>query len=164
MISSQPNSPLPIIGTPVTYHGSLTDYHGRTFFLFPHHDLLTFEEADDCECDPRSRRTLRSADPDTNLAHVRESSFTAETSAWWPEDSIDITCGGFVYKASHALPGGSPSSRILAYYAGNGRVMTEWCTLGEMAGSDTVRTLDERGLDPFRSSRFHQHPDSPLCG
>ncbi|MEU2462094.1 hypothetical protein ABZ604_31495 [Streptomyces sp. NPDC012473] len=143
---------LPAIGTRATYHGSLTDSHGRDFLVFPHDFLLSTDEAEDCGCDHRSRRTLVSCDLAADpLVHVRESSFTAETGDWWPDDAIDIVHGGFVYKASHTLPGGSPTTRVLAFYTGSGQVLKTWGTLCEITNSNTIRVLDERGLDSFRA-------------
>ncbi|MFF9690440.1 hypothetical protein [Streptomyces sp. NPDC014623] len=144
-VTNPKSAALPVTGTRATYHGSLTDYHGRDF-------LLSTDEAENCGCDHRSRRTLVSCDLAADpLVHVRESSFTAETGDWWPDGAIDIVHDGFVYKASHTLPGGSPTTRILAFYTGSGQILKTWGTLCEITDSHTIRVLDERGLDPFRA-------------
>ncbi|MEU4266202.1 hypothetical protein ACYCCF_30190 [Streptomyces argenteolus] len=152
MTGSNPQTAaLPVIGTRVTYHGSLTQYHGRGFLLFPHDVSLSAGETLYCDCDHHSRYTLVDIESDIPLFHVREASFTVEASGWWPEDAIDIVHGGFVYKASHALPGGSPTTRILAFHTAGGEVLNQWGTLREITDTGTIRILDERGLDPFRA-------------
>ncbi|MFE7759674.1 hypothetical protein [Streptomyces sp. NPDC057429] len=152
MTGSDPQTAvLPVIGTRVTYHGSLTQYHGSGFLLFPHDVSLSVGDTLYCDCDHHSRYTLVDIESDTLLRHVREASFTVEAGTWWPEDAIDVVHGGFVYKASHTLPGGSPATRILAFHTANGEVLNQWGAICQIADRDTVRILDERGLDPFRA-------------
>lgn len=104
---------LPVIGTRVTYRGSLAEFHGRDFLLFPHDVSLSAGNAIDCDCNHNSRYTLVEAGSDTRLFHVRSTSFTVQTGDWWPKDALDVVHGGFVYKASHALPGARPPAEFL---------------------------------------------------
>ncbi|MEU8672694.1 hypothetical protein AB0C71_38025 [Streptomyces anulatus] len=137
---------LPVAGTAVTYHGSMTEHQGGRFLLFPHYSIFSTGEHDayDCE-DLNDRSTLVGFGSYLTLNHARPASFTADTGIWWPQDAIDITRDGYVYKVSHTLPGGGPHSRVIAFHAADGRLLRDWARLHRI-DSDTLQLLDERGL------------------
>jgi hypothetical protein len=146
---------LPIAGSRVTYHGSMTEHHGKSFLLFPHGSYLDEDDSDcECEYEAEPRHTLIDVNHTSSDAmnHVRATSFTVAPGRWWPEDAIDIRRGGFVYKASHATEGGSPNARVLSFYTANGLLMRTWCVFGEL--TDNVRLLDDRGRDPLAATRM----------
>lgn len=146
-----PSSPAPLIaGAPVTYNGSVADFRGGGYLLLPH-GFDTGQDNDcDCEFDRRGRHTLVDFTSDRVLNHVRTQSFTpTRTDAWWPADAVNVRHGSYLYKAAHTTPGGSPTSRVLAYYAGDGRILRMFTVFREL--TDAVRDLDARGADPARA-------------
>lgn len=138
---------LPVIGTAVTYHGSITERHGR-FLLFPHYSIYSTGDHDDDFCaDLGERSTLLECNNYGVLNHVRPTSFTVDSGIWWPEDAIDLVVGNHVFKLSHTLPGGGPQARVIVFYAADGRLLQDymlWAT--DRIESDTLRILDQRGL------------------
>lgn len=143
---TSPNT-LPIAGTPVSYSGSLAEHHGPGFILFP---LCLCGEGSDCAHDPGARHTLLDFGTNRALHHVRTGSYTAaRTDSWWPSDAIDVIHGGYLYKAAYTWPGSRSNGRVLAFYAGNGRIHGRFIVAREI--TDAIRTLDDRGADPARA-------------
>ncbi|MEU0002625.1 hypothetical protein ABZ069_37625 [Streptomyces microflavus] len=138
---------LPVVGTAVTYHGSITEHH-RRFLLFPHYSIYSTGEHDEDVCaELGERSTLLECNKHLVLNHVRPTSFTMDSGIWWPEDAIDLVSGSHIFKLSHTLPGGSPQARVIVFYAADGRLLQDymlWAT--DRIESDTLRRLDQRGL------------------
>ncbi|RLV64378.1 hypothetical protein STAN_7198 [Streptomyces sp. CBMAI 2042] len=137
---------LPVAGAAVTYHGSLTEHHGR-YLHFPHWSIFSAGDHDEDFCDELGERsTLLGFGTYKTLEHVRSSSFSVETGVWWPKDAINVITGtGFVFKLSHTLPGGSPRSRVIVFYAADGRLLRDWWG-GHSIDSATLSVLDRRGI------------------
>ncbi|MZE80924.1 hypothetical protein [Streptomyces xinghaiensis] len=121
----------PVIGSVVTYHGSLTDHWGPGYLLLP--DLAH-----------EGRYVL--ADPGTGreLAAVRPGSFTASAERWWPADAVLFNVAGYWYPASHSEPGGSDRARIVRYFTQPGAMGGVWCSFPEK--TPEIRALDARRL------------------
>ncbi|MEU1908405.1 hypothetical protein [Streptomyces hygroscopicus] len=131
----------PVIGSLVTYHGSLPDLHGRTFLLLPDTNCRF------CDPDDDGPRHYTLADPDTSqaLKHARPSSFTPTATNWWPSDAIDFNIAGYRYKAAYTTPGGSRWARIVHCHTATGTGYRVWCRFdGDPAPE--VRALDARRL------------------
>ncbi|MFJ8763192.1 hypothetical protein [Streptomyces cyaneofuscatus] len=137
---------LPVAGAAVTYRGSLTEHHGQ-YLHFPHWSIFSAMDHDEDFCDELDERsTLLGFGTYKTLEHVRPSSFTVETGAWWPEDAIGvITATGYVFKLSHTLPGGSPQARVIVFHTADGRLLRDWWG-GHSIDSATLSVLDRRGL------------------
>lgn len=118
-----------IIGSLVSYHGSLTEYHNRTFLLLPGTD---------------GQYLLADLKADGELRNVSPRSFTPFGVQWWQDDAIDIDISGYRYKASHASGGGSANSRTIHYFTATGPLRKNWCRFPQM--TPEVRAL-LRALD-----------------
>ncbi|MDT0377261.1 hypothetical protein RM572_00530 [Streptomyces sp. DSM 42041] len=124
---------VPVIGAVVTYHGSLTAEHGRTFLLQPSntedpvYHLVALEDGED-------------------LDGVRPTSFTDDGGQWWPEDAVHFLISGYAYKAHHTEPTHSATARFVHYHTalGGGGLRRTWCRFDH--ATDEIRTLDARHL------------------
>lgn len=134
-----------VIGYRVTYHGSITEAHGRAFLLLP---CAWFEDCEKCghDDDNQARYTLYDPATGQSLNHARAASVTPHPFQQ-PDGAVPITIGEYRYLASHTAPGGSSRARIVYFHladeaAGAGRLGATWCYFREMTSE--IRALDEK--------------------
>ncbi|WP_432070871.1 hypothetical protein [Streptomyces sp. AA1529] len=129
------------IGSRVRYHGSHQQLHGREFTLLACHGDCPGCRAQDPDEEPPGRH-FRLEDPDSGqgLAHVRAASITPLPHTW-PQDAVEITIGGYHYRASHTEYGGSPGARVVHFHTADGGTGATFCRLPDGA-TPPIRLLD----------------------
>lgn len=132
----------PVIGSLVTYHGSLAALHGRQFLLLPDTNCTHCYDNDG---EGPLHYTLADPTTDQALKHVRPTSFTPVHEDWWPSDAVDFNIAGYAYKASHAEPGGSRWARIVHCHTATGVSHRMWCRF-DGDPTPAIRALDARQL------------------
>lgn len=146
-----PEGTIPV-GALVTYHGSLTDLHGRQLKVIPcawhcDRDNDGFDGIPDpCRLDATEPR-FGLYDPTTgqpSAEHVRATSVTPVTTTW-PSDAVPFKIASYWYMASHTTDGGSSHARIVHFYRdGDARgvpTARTWCRVATPV-SDLIRHLD----------------------
>ncbi|MFD6335327.1 hypothetical protein ACFWGI_37900 [Streptomyces niveus] len=130
---------LPVVGSRVTYHGSLEEFHGRTFLAAP----CSWHCERKCLRAEGAPHRFGLYDPETGdgIDCVRSQSITPTVYAW-PEDAVPMLIAEYVYMASYTTPGGSPMSRIVYYYTAEEGCGETWCHFSEV--TPQIRRLDEQ--------------------
>ncbi|MEV0186784.1 hypothetical protein AB0I54_47580 [Streptomyces sp. NPDC050625] len=145
-------APLLVIGSHVSYHGSITAMHDRPLYLLPctwfGRCAACWEHDDEFgERHPEQRDHFTAVDltTDRRLHHAHRVHLTPIPHEW-PEDAVPVNINDYRYAAAYTTPGGSHRDRTVHYYTAQDFMGRTWCHFREPAPD--IRRLDQLGRRP----------------